>query len=203
MKRFVYIFLFFISCINSSKNDIRIEHRDERGLKILDYYNAGGKKVREEGFNRASGTGDLIYVIYYYYLNGNIYTKQTDFCKTGKKEFEVIEKNEESLITIFYYSNGMKFNQNNEFEDKWSFWYENGQLRTMSDNKTGIYRGYYEDGNIRIAGYMKDYLADSVWSYFSPSGEIVQQIVYRENKIVERKIFDSLATESFFTEEEY
>jgi len=203
MKRFFYIFLFFISCVNSSKNDLRIEYRDERGFQIIDYYNVQGKKIREEGFNRETTTRDLIYVIHYYYVNQNIYTKQTYFYKTGKKEFEVIKKNEESLITIFYYSNGMKFNQNNEFEDKWYFWYENGQLRTMSDNKTGIYRGYHEDGNIRISGYMKDYLTDSVWSYFSPSGEIVQQIFYKENIIVDRRIFDTIALEKYFSEEKY
>ena len=49
---------------------------------------------------------------------------------------------------------------------------------------------------------MKDEKNDSTWTYYSPTGEIVQEIIYDQGKIIEKKIYNQELVDSLFIEED-
>lgn len=201
-KIFAFTFAVILSCSNNN-TEHQISQKvsyNEHSDKIIEYYDKNERIIKKEIFK--NGTTDKKIEEQFYYANNDVYSTIMTYYDNLNKEFLIYKKNGKSLASLFYYRNGIKFNQNNDFEDKWYFWYENGRLKAKSDNKTGNFVAFYENGNIKTTGFMKDYEDDSLWTFYSPEGKIVQEIIYKEGKIINQKIIDQKALDKYFADDE-
>lgn len=80
-----------------------------------------------------------------------------------------------------------------ERHGQWFSFYPNGFMWSELHFDKGLKNGpnitYYENGKIRYSGFYKQDMVDSTWVYFDSTGTKVEELTYRNNKLVNRKRF--------------
>ncbi|MCU0360004.1 MAG: hypothetical protein MUF75_04685 [Bacteroidia bacterium] len=81
-----------------------------------------------------------------------------------------------------------------ERHGQWFSFYPNGTLWSELHFDKGLRHGpnitFYENGKTRYTGFYKDDLVDSTWTYFDSTGIKVEELNYKNNKLVNRKRFN-------------
>lgn len=95
------------------------------------------------------------------------------------------------------YENGIvKFRGTFRFGERhgqWFSFYPNGMLWSELHFDKGLRHGpnntFYENGKPRYTGFYKDDLVDSTWTYYDSTGTKVEELNYKNNKLLNRKRF--------------
>ena len=112
---------------------------------------------------------------FYYYPSGKL--RQTIGYKNGKKQGESREYDENgTVITLYDYNNDYMTSREyiNRFNDK--------------GEKIGAWKTFYPNGKLKEEEYYKNGVLDGVSTTMSEGGNPVNQIVYREGRIIEEGI---------------
>ncbi len=96
------------------------------------------------------------------------------------------------------YDNGIvKFRGTFRFGERhgqWFSFYPNGILWSELHFDKGLRNGpntaFFENGKPRYTGFYKDDLVDSTWTYYDSTGTKVEELNYKNNKLLNRKRFN-------------
>lgn len=95
------------------------------------------------------------------------------------------------------YDNGIvKFRGTFRFGERhgqWFSFYPNGMLWSELHFDKGLRHGpnntFFENGKPRYTGFYKDDQVDSTWTYYDSTGTKVEELNYKNNKLLNRKRF--------------
>jgi antitoxin component YwqK of YwqJK toxin-antitoxin module len=116
-----------------------------------------------------------------YYDEGNILRKSN--YKNGLKDGEEVTYHKNGKInSIATYYTGF-------LHGKWTKWHQNGDLDEQGEYMGGKAEGhwiyyFYDKNKKRQEGFYKQSIRDSTWTDYLENGNITQQLLYRDGRIV-------------------
>ena len=185
----------FTSCVSSINEDV--EYYDSGEVKKISHYDNDMliKEIKydESGIKKESKE--------YSIKETDTIIKSTYYKSSGDIDFKKESINGRQLKYTKYYEGGKIAYEEDIASDSWRTWYENGVLSAECDYKKGKYVKYYETGLKRESGTVINYEKDSLWTFYSPSGELVQEILYNQGKVIEMKVYNQAVVDSLFSDE--
>lgn len=204
LKNYIVIFFIiqksFVFCqINNFPNGI-IEKKtiltdSVKIKKTLEYYE-NGKVKRELLF-----CDTILFKSMEWFENGNI-KQEINYSKSKWLEQEGVEKQfyENGKIQKEGFVFGVSFIKDTTANESislkilngyWSYYYENGNIDTefsiLNGYKNGLYKEYYTNGNRKFFGFYLNGLRNGVFRYYDSSGKLVNEEIYKNDKLIELK----------------
>lgn len=190
------------------KKIVKYYDKDSTVVKEVFYYNVKLKKVDSlyisyyhSGIKKSEGyykNDQMVGTWNHYYENGN------------PKASGQYDKNKQNGLWKYYYENGALSMEGKMVEGKkdeyWKTYYENNVLKSEGNynkgkqdgnwnyyaetgvkkgtanlnNGNGEYEEYHDNGNIKVNGYIKNGVSDSLWTYYYPDG-VLKSEGYEKN----------------------
>lgn len=204
LRNIALILIIAFSCKSSDESVIVKEMHNKGTPKKIIYVSKQGFKTKEEVFYES---GILSARTLYSLHDGDSIIQETSYTEKGEKKATYYTVNKNPKKITLYNKKGGVFSEEIFHSDGKSesmfYWFENDKkkARFINDSLFEYYEKFYKDENIQVRGRSKYGLEDSLWTFYSPEGELVQEILYNQGKVIEKKVYDQAVVDSLFSDD--